>query len=82
MSAGKYSEKFKAQVVHEVVEKDRMIASVAASYDLVPQTVGTWVARYKKERASDQDRQRVSEAAEIKELKAPGSASCARAASS
>ena len=29
--------------------KDRMIASVAASYDLVAQTVGNWVARHGKE---------------------------------
>ena len=49
MSAVKYSEEFKAQVVREVVEKERTIASVAASYDLVAQTVGNWVARYKKD---------------------------------
>ena len=45
MPAAKYSEEFKAQVVREVIEKDRTIASVAASYDLVAQTVGNWVAR-------------------------------------
>ena len=38
--------------------KDRTIASVAASYDLVAQTVGNWVARYRKERATDQGRDR------------------------
>ena len=48
MSAARYSEEFKSQVVREVVEKERTIASVAASYDLVAQTVGNWVARYKK----------------------------------
>ena len=37
--------------------KDRTIASVAASYDLVAQTVGNWVART------------ASESAEIAELK-------------
>ena len=31
---------FKEQVVREILEKERTIASVAASYDLVPQTVG------------------------------------------
>lgn len=62
--------KFKAQVVREVVEKDRTIASVAASYDLVAQTVGNWVARYRKEHATDQDRKKASESAEITKLKA------------
>ena len=33
--AARYSEEFKSQVVREVVEKERTIASVAASYDLV-----------------------------------------------
>ena len=36
--------------------KERTISSVASSYDLVPQTVGSWVARYRKEHATDQDR--------------------------
>ena len=69
MPAAKYSEEFKTQVVREVIEKDRTIASVAASYDLVAQTVGNWVARYRKERATDQDRRKASESAEIAELK-------------
>ena len=69
MPAAKYSDEFKTQVVREVIEKDRTIASVAASYDLVAQTVGNWVARYRKERATDQDRRKASESAEIAELK-------------
>ena len=70
MPAAKYSEEFKAQVVREVIEKDRTIASVAASYDLVAQTVGNWVAKYRKDHATDQDRQKASESAEIAKLKA------------
>ena len=70
MPAAKYSEEFKAQVVREVIEKDRTIASVAASYDLVAQTVGNWVARYRKEHATDQDRKKASESAEIAKLRA------------
>ena len=50
--------------------KDRMIASVAASYDLVIQTVGNWVPRYKKEHATDPDRKKASELAEIAKIKA------------
>ncbi|MEZ7789793.1 transposase [Actinomyces naeslundii] len=70
MPAAKYSEEFKAQVVREVIEKDCTIASVAASYDLVAQTVGNWVAKYRKDHATDQDRQKAFESAEIAKLKA------------
>ena len=69
MPAAKYSEEFKAQVVREVVEKERTISSVA-SYDLVAQTVGNWVARYRKEHATDQDRKKASDSAEIAKLRA------------
>ena len=70
MPAARYSEEFKEQVVREVVEKERTISSVASSYDLVPQTVGNWVARYRKEHATDQDRKKASESAEIAKLRA------------
>ena len=70
MPAAKYSDEFKEQVVREVVEKERTISSVASSYDLVPQTVGNWVARYKKAHATDQDRKKASESAEIAKLRA------------
>ena len=58
--AARYSEEFKEQVVREVIEKERTISSVASSYDLVPQTVGSWVARYRKDHATDQDRKKAS----------------------
>ena len=70
MPAARYSEEFKEQVVREVVEKERTISSVASSYDLVPQTVGNCVARYKKAHATDQDRKKASESAEIAKLRA------------
>ena len=70
MPAAKYSEEFKEQVVREVIEKERTISSVASSYDLVPQTVGSWVVRYRKEYATDQDRKEASESAEIAKLRA------------
>ena len=69
MPAAKYSEEFKEQVVREVIEKERTISSVA-SYDLVAQTVGNWVARYRKDHATDQDRKKASESAEIAKLRA------------
>ena len=70
MPAARYSEEFKAQVVREVIDKESTISSVASSYDLVPQTVGNWVARYRKEHATDQDRKKASESAEIAKLRA------------
>ena len=70
MPAARYSEEFKEQVVREVIDKESTISSVASSYGLVPQTVGNWVARYRKERATDQDRKKASESAEIAKLRA------------
>lgn len=49
MSGSKWSPEFKTQVVLEVVEKHRTIKEVAESYDLVVQTVGEWVKKYRKE---------------------------------
>ena len=49
MSAPKYSAEFKEQVVLEIVQKSRPIAEAARSYGLVAQTVGNWVARWRKE---------------------------------
>ena len=56
--------------MREVIEKEHTISSVASSYDLVPQTVGNWVARYRKEHSTDQDRKKASESAEIAKLRA------------
>ena len=69
MSRAKYSEELKAQVVREVIDKERSIASVAASYDLVPQTVGNWVAKHRKEHGSEEDARAAVESAEITRLK-------------
>ena len=69
MPAAKYSEEFKEQVVREVIEKERTISSVA-SYGLVAQTVGNWGARHRKDHATDQDRKKASESAEIAKLRA------------
>ena len=56
--------------MREVIEKEHPISSVASSYGLVPQAVGNWVARYRKERATDWDRKKSSESAEISKLQA------------
>ena len=70
MTRTKYPDEFKEQVVREILEKERTIASVAASYDLVPQTVGGWVAKYKKQHAEDPDPEAAAESAEIARLRA------------
>lgn len=69
MSRVKYSDEFKEQVVREVIDKERSIASVAASYGLVAQTVGNWVAKHRKEHATDQEKEAAAEAAEITRLR-------------
>ncbi|MFC2572918.1 transposase [Actinomyces oris] len=52
------------------MEKERTFSSDTSSHDLVPQTVGNWVGRYRKEHATDQDRKKASESAEIAKLTA------------
>jgi len=70
MTRTKYSNEFKEQVVREILEKERTIASVAASYDLVPQTVGVWVAKRRRKDAEAQDPEAAAESAEIARLRA------------
>lgn len=55
MSAQRFSSELKEQVVLEVVEKDRTIAEVARSYGLVPQTVGNWVKKWRKDHPESVD---------------------------
>ena len=69
MSAGKYSDDFKEQVVLEVINKDRTISSVAQSYGLVAQTVGLWVRKYRQSHPEVSDSGEVAESAEIRRLR-------------
>ncbi|WP_314711444.1 transposase [Propionibacterium acidifaciens] len=71
MSAPKYSAEFKEQVVLEIVQKSRPMAGVAGSYGLVAQTVGNWVAGWRREHPDlGADAMTAEEHAEIKRLKA------------
>ena len=71
MSAPKYSAEFEEQVVLEIVQKSRPIAEVARSYGLVAQTVGNWVAGWRREHPDlGVDAVTAEEHAEIKRLKA------------
>ena len=55
MAVQRFGSELKEQVVLEVVEKDRTIAEVARSYGLVPQTVGGWVRRWRKDHPESVD---------------------------
>ena len=71
MSASKYSEEFKQQVVLEVVEKSRTISEVAKSYGLVPQTVGNWVNKRRKTHSGIEGEEvTAAQLAEYKKIKA------------
>ena len=61
MAVQRFGSEFKEQVVREVVEKDRTIAEVARSYGLVPQTVGNWVKRWRKDHPEPADAEASSE---------------------
>ena len=71
MSRVKYSDEFKAQVVREIVEKDRTIASVAASYDLPAQRSGELGGRYRRDHSTARNEEELrSESAEFRRLRA------------
>ncbi|WP_412768238.1 transposase [Actinomyces israelii] len=58
-------------LIPAIVEKDRTIAEVARSYGLVPQTVGNWVKRWRKDHPEPADAEASSErSAENRRLRA------------
>ena len=52
----------------KVIKKERSVAEVASSYDLVPQTVRNWIGKYRREHATKEDSKAVLESAEIARL--------------
>ncbi len=54
MSAPRYSAEFKEQVVLEIVQRSRPVAEVA-EIRLVPQTVGSWNAKWRKRSTGTRD---------------------------
>ena len=71
MSAQGLSSELKEQVVLEAWKKDRTIAEVARSYGLVPQTVGNWVKKWRKDHPEAVDVEASSEqSAENRRLRA------------
>jgi transposase len=64
----KYSPEFKEEAARVVVESGRPIAEVAREIGVHEGTLGTWVAKYRREHAADEPPLTVSERARLREL--------------
>jgi transposase len=64
----KYSAEYKEEAARVVVESDRPIAEVAREIGVHEGTLGTWVAKYRREHAGDEPPLTVSERARLREL--------------
>lgn len=68
MPGATYSAEFKNHIVRDVIDKERTIAAVTESHDLVAQTVGVWVRKYREDHPKH-DSGSASESGEITHLK-------------
>lgn len=64
----KYSVEFKQRVVEAVIRDSRPIADVAREYGLVAQTLGNWVATYRRSCPEPENELSVSERERLKQL--------------
>ena len=64
----KYSPEYKEEAARLVVESDRPIVEVAREIGVHEGTLGTWVAKYRREHAEDEPPLTVSERARLREL--------------
>jgi transposase-like protein len=64
----RYSPEFKEEAARMVVESDRSIAEVGREIGVNETTLGTWVAKYRRDHAEDEPPLTVSERARLKEL--------------
>lgn len=64
-----YTPEFREQVVKEVVEGGQSIAEVAREYGLGETTLGNWVKKYREEHAGDEPPLKLTERAELHELR-------------
>ena len=70
MSALKFSDEFREQIVMEVVQKSPPVVEAARSYGLVEQTVRNWVSIWKKQHPDPRsEKSRVDQSTENKKLK-------------
>jgi transposase len=64
----KYSSEYKDEAARLVVESGRSIAEVGREIGVHEGTLGTWVAKYRREHAEDEPPLTVSERARLREL--------------
>jgi transposase len=62
-----YSPEFKEEAVKSVIETSRPIAQVAKQLGVVEQTLGNWVAVYRRDHAGDEPALSVPERARLRE---------------
>jgi transposase len=62
-----YSPEFKEEAVKSVIETSRPIAQVAKQLGVVEQTLGNWVATYRRDHAGDEPALSVPERARLRE---------------
>jgi transposase len=62
-----YSPEFKEEAVKSVIETSRPIAQVAKELGVVEQTLGNWVAMYRRDHAGDEPALTVPERARLRE---------------
>src|SRR2546425_9117150 len=64
----RYSPEYKEEASRMVVESGRPIAEIAREIGVHEGTLGTWVAKYRRDHAEDEPPLTVSERARLKEL--------------
>lgn len=62
-----YSPEFKEEAVKSVIETSRSIAQVAKELGMVEQTLGNWVAAYRRDHADDEPPLSVPERSRLRE---------------
>ena len=64
----KYSVEYKEEAARMVVESGRPIAEIAREIHVNETTLGTWVAKYRRDHAEDEPPLTLSERARLREL--------------
>lgn len=64
-----FSPEFREQAARLIIEGQRSIAQVAREYGLGETTLGNWVKKYREKHLTDQTPLKLSERAELQELR-------------
>jgi transposase len=68
LATRKFSPEFKEACVREVIDKSRAIAVVAREQGVVAQTLGNWVATYRRDNPGGEPELTLSQLARLREL--------------